>query len=204
MQLKLVTFQGDSLDRLRDFPTDARQQAGQELYRVQTGRDPIDWKPMQTIGSGVREIRLRDASGAFRVIYVATFADAVHVLHAFQKKSQKTAPRDLDLVAIAVARPQTRVEIMKTKTFANVWDALSDSPEEAATMKIRSDVMIAIHDTVRAWDTTQAQAASRLGVTQPRLNDLLQGKINKFSLDTLLTLAGRAGLKVKINIRNAA
>ena len=93
---------------------------------------------------------------------------------------------------------------MKTKTFANVWDALSDSPEEAATMKIRSDVMIAIHDTIRGWDTTQAQAASRLGVTQPRLNDLLQGKINKFSLDTLLTLAGRAGLKVKINIKNAA
>ena len=93
---------------------------------------------------------------------------------------------------------------MKTKTFANVWDALSDSPEEAATMKIRSDVMIAIHDTIRAWDTTQAKAASRLGVTQPRLNDLLQGKINKFSLDALLTLAGRAGLKVKINIKNAA
>jgi predicted XRE-type DNA-binding protein len=93
---------------------------------------------------------------------------------------------------------------MKTRTFANVWDALSDSPEEAATMKIRSDVMIAIHDTIRAWDITQAQAASRLGVTQPRLNDLLQGKINKFSLDTLLTLAGRAGLKVKINIGKAA
>jgi predicted XRE-type DNA-binding protein len=93
---------------------------------------------------------------------------------------------------------------MKTKTFANVWDALSDSPEEAATLKIRSDVMIAMHDTIRAWDTTQAQAASRLGVTQPRLNDLLQGKINKFSLDALLTLAARAGLKVKINIGDAA
>jgi len=93
---------------------------------------------------------------------------------------------------------------MKTKTFANVWDALSDSPEEAATMKIRSDVMIAISDTISAWDTTQARAASRLGVTQPRLNDLLQGKINKFSLDALLTLASRAGLKVKINIRRAA
>ncbi len=94
--------------------------------------------------------------------------------------------------------------MMKTRTFANVWDALSDSPEEAATMKIRADVMIAIHDAIRAWDTTQAQAARRLGVTQPRLNDLLRGKIDKFSLDTLLTLAGRAGLKVKINIKNAA
>ena len=93
---------------------------------------------------------------------------------------------------------------MKAKTFANVWDALSDSPEEAATMKIRSDVMMAITDTISAWDTTQARAASRLGVTQPRLNDLLQGKISKFSLDALLTLAARAGLKVKVNIRRAA
>jgi phage-related protein len=67
---KPVTFHGDSLDRLRDFPTDVRQQAGQELYRVQIGRDPSDWKPMQTIGAGVREIRLRDARGAFRVVYV--------------------------------------------------------------------------------------------------------------------------------------
>src|ERR1700760_572858 len=97
MQLKPETFHGDSLDRLRDFPADARQQAGQELYRVQMGRDSVDWKPMQTIGAGVRETRLRDASGAFRVIYVATFADAVHVLHAFQEKSQKTARRDLEL-----------------------------------------------------------------------------------------------------------
>ena len=94
--------------------------------------------------------------------------------------------------------------MMKAKTFANVWDALSDSREEAATMKIRSDVMIAITDTVQGWDTTQARAASRLGVTQPRLNDLLQGRINKFSLDALLTLAARAGLKIKINIRRAA
>lgn len=99
MALKPVAFHGDSLDRLRDFPAEVRQHAGQELYRVQTGRDRSDWKPMPTIGAGVREIRLRDASGAFRVVYVATFADAVHVLHAFQKKSQKTAPRDLDLAA---------------------------------------------------------------------------------------------------------
>ncbi|WP_423864175.1 type II toxin-antitoxin system RelE/ParE family toxin [Bradyrhizobium sp.] len=67
--------------------------------RSKSGRDPSAWKPMPTIGAGVREIRLRDASGAFRVVYVATFAEAVHVLHAFQKKSQKTAQRDLDLAA---------------------------------------------------------------------------------------------------------
>ena len=93
---------------------------------------------------------------------------------------------------------------MKTQTFANVWDALEDSPEEAATMTMRSDVMIAVTTTVRGWNTTQARAARRLGITQPRLNDLLHGKINKFSLDTLLTLATRAGLKVKIDVQSAA
>jgi predicted XRE-type DNA-binding protein len=92
----------------------------------------------------------------------------------------------------------------KTSTFANVWDALEDSPEDAATMTMRSNVMIAIKDQVRSWNTTQAQAARRLGITQPRLNGLLHGKINKFSLDTLMTLATRAGLKVRIDVRSAA
>lgn len=92
----------------------------------------------------------------------------------------------------------------KARTFANVWDALEDSPEDAANMTMRSNVMIAIKETVRGWNTTQAQAARRLGITQPRLNDLLQGKIGKFSLDTLMTLATRAGLKVKIEVRSAA
>jgi len=93
---------------------------------------------------------------------------------------------------------------METRTFANAWDALEDSPEDADNMTMRSNVMIAIKDTVRSWKTTQAQAARRLGITQPRLNDLLNGKISKFSLDTLMTLATRAGLKVKIEVRSAA
>lgn len=92
----------------------------------------------------------------------------------------------------------------KSRTFANVWDALEDSPEDAANMTMRSNVMIAIKDTVRGWNTTQTQAARRLRITQPRLNDLLHGKISKFSLDTLMTLATRAGLKVKIEVRSAA
>ena len=92
-----VTFHGDSLDRLRDLPDDARRDAGHELHRVQWGFDPFDWKPMPSIGAGVREIRVRDDTGAYRVIYVAKRADAVHVLHVFQKKTQKTAKRDLEL-----------------------------------------------------------------------------------------------------------
>ena len=92
----------------------------------------------------------------------------------------------------------------KSQSFANVWDALEDSPEDAANMTMRSNVLATITETVKGWSVTQAQAARRLGITQPRLNDLLRGRINKFSLDTLLTLAVRAGLKVKIDIRSAA
>jgi len=95
--LKPVEFRGDSLDRLREFPSDARHEAGFQLERVQRGLEPFDWKPMPTVGSGVREIRVREDSGAFRVLYVAKFADAVYVLHCFQKKTQATAKRDLDL-----------------------------------------------------------------------------------------------------------
>ena len=86
------------------------------------------------------------------------------------------------------------------KSFANVWDALTDSPEEAAAMTARADLMLAIKRVVAGWELTQANAARRLGVTQPRLNDLLKGRIDKFSLDTLLILARKAGLKVEIRI----
>lgn len=71
--------------------------AGFQLDRVQHGADPADWKPMNDIGVGVREIRVRDKEGAFRIIYVAKLADAVYVLHCFQKKSQRTNKQDIEL-----------------------------------------------------------------------------------------------------------
>ena len=94
---KSVEFLGGALDDLRAFPVLARREAGHQLDQVQQGGEPDDWKPMQTIGPGVREIRIRDAAGAFRVIYVAKFADVIYVLHCFQKKSQKTSKMDLEL-----------------------------------------------------------------------------------------------------------
>lgn len=95
--MKPLVFLGDSRDRLRSFPEETRHLSGVQLRRIQRGLDPDDWKPMATVGAGVREIRVRGAGGAFRVIYVARIADAVYVLHAFQKKSQKTSKPDLDL-----------------------------------------------------------------------------------------------------------
>ena len=96
---KSVEFRGSSLDNLRAFPLSARREAGHQLDQVQNGQEPDDWKPMNTVGQGVREIRIRDAAGAFRILYVAKLADAVYVLHCFQKKTQKTSKADLDLAA---------------------------------------------------------------------------------------------------------
>jgi phage-related protein len=95
--VKPVVFRGNSLERLRRFPASARQDAGYQLEQVQRGEMPDDFKPMSNIGPGVQEIRVRDAGGAFRVIYVARFEEAIYVLHAFQKKTQKTAPLDIEL-----------------------------------------------------------------------------------------------------------
>lgn len=95
--MKPVQFLGDSLKCLREFPDDARQDGGRQLDQVQRGTQPADFKPMPSIGKGVEEIRLWDESGTFRVIYTARFAKAVYVLHAFQKKTQTTAKRDIDI-----------------------------------------------------------------------------------------------------------
>lgn len=97
MPVKPIEFLGDSLRSLREFPDDAKQDAGYQLDRVQHGLQPDDFKPMPTIGKGVEEIRVRDDSGAYRVIYTARLADAVYVLHAFQKKTQATSKRDIEL-----------------------------------------------------------------------------------------------------------
>lgn len=95
--MKPVDFCGDALDELRAFPVGARREAGYQIDKVQHGQEPDDWKPMKTIGAGVKEIRIRDESGAFRVIYLAKLGDAVYVLHCFQKKTEQTSGRDIDL-----------------------------------------------------------------------------------------------------------
>jgi predicted XRE-type DNA-binding protein len=93
---------------------------------------------------------------------------------------------------------------MERETFDNVFEALMDTPEEAANMTLRSDLMRAIRKEVQSWGSPQTAAASRLGVSQPRLNDLLRNRINKFSLDALVTLASRAGLKVHLDVETPA
>lgn len=102
MSRKPVVWLGDSLTAVRGFAPEARRRVGQQLRRVQEGELPIDWKPMSAVGPGVNELRVR-TGGAYRVIYVAKFAQAIYVLHAFEKKSGKT-PR----LVIELARQRYR------------------------------------------------------------------------------------------------
>ena len=94
--MKTLEWVGSSYKDLCSFPEDAKDTAGYQLHLLQIGEQPDDWKPMSTIGNGEQEIRIREISGAFRVIYVAKFEQAVYVLHAFQKKTQKTTQHDIE------------------------------------------------------------------------------------------------------------
>lgn len=96
MKIKPLKFIASSLDDLRNFPDEARRAAGFELHAIQSGLEPSDWKPMQIIGSGVKEIRIH-ILGEWRIIYVAKHHEAVYVLHAFQKKTKKTSKQEIDL-----------------------------------------------------------------------------------------------------------
>lgn len=97
--MKNVEFRGWSLSDLRDFPDPAKRETGYQIDRVQNGLDPNDWKPMETSGAGVKEIRVKDESGIYRVLYVAKFAETIYVLHCLKKTIPKTSKADKDLAA---------------------------------------------------------------------------------------------------------
>jgi phage-related protein len=95
--VKAVIWMGGSREDLKLFPDAAQNSLGFELYRVQCGLDPMDWKPLKTVGAGVKEIRVRDEAGIFRMVYLATRPEGVYVLHCFQKKTPRTSRSDLEL-----------------------------------------------------------------------------------------------------------
>ena len=91
-----MVWVGTTRDRLRRFPAGARREAGYQLRRAQLGEEPSDWKPMRSVGAGVLELRMH-SEGEYRVFVVTKFADAIYVLHAFEKKTQQTRQADLEL-----------------------------------------------------------------------------------------------------------
>jgi phage-related protein len=155
------------LKRLRDFPKDARHDVGYQLDQLQRGKQPADFKPMPSIGRGVEEIRVWDDSGTYRVIYTARLADAVYVVHAFQKK-------------------------------------IADTGEEAANLRVRSDLMSKLAAIIERNGWNQTEAASRCGVTQPRINDLLRGRLSRFSVDALVNIAAALGQRVHVELDTPA
>ncbi len=94
--MKSISFAGSSLEDIKNFEENAKKRIGYQLHRVQSGKDPNDWKPMNTIGTGVKEIRVK-VNDHYRVIYIASLSDNIYVLHAFKKKTQKTDKRDLNI-----------------------------------------------------------------------------------------------------------
>ncbi len=99
MVRKPLYFLGSSLDDLKSFPPEARRDAGFNLDFVQRGLEPSNWRPMRAVGSGVNEMRIHDATGAFRVIYLARRPEGIYVLHCFRKKTRKTRKADIELAA---------------------------------------------------------------------------------------------------------
>ena len=109
---KQIRWIGSAYADLLAFPRDARREAGFRLGRVQSGLEPADWKPFDDVGAGTREIRIRESSGVYRVLYVAKFEEAIYVLHCFQKKTQVTSKQDK---AIAIARYRAVANAKKGK-----------------------------------------------------------------------------------------
>lgn len=112
--MKTLEFMGSSQDDLRNFPAEARRDAGFQLHFVQTGQEPSDWKPMKTVGSGAMEIRIH-REGEWRVVYVARFEKAVYVLHAFEKRSQQTRQTDILLARARYREVEAREKARQKK-----------------------------------------------------------------------------------------
>ncbi len=113
MNLKRIEWIRSSRRSLKEFPKEARYQAGLELYLVQEGKVPTDWKPMSIIGHGASEIRIH-VPNEYRVIYVAKFEEAIYVLHCFEKKQRKTPPKDIEIARSAYAEVQRIHKARKT------------------------------------------------------------------------------------------
>lgn len=109
-QEKEIQWVGSAYDDVLAFPDEPRRQAGFQLGKVQAGIEPDDWKPFDDVGAGTREIRIRESSGIYRIMYVAKFEEAVYVLHCFQKKTQATSKHDKE---IAEARYRAVVNARK-------------------------------------------------------------------------------------------
>jgi predicted XRE-type DNA-binding protein len=169
---------------------------------------PSDWKDLSSVGPGVCEIRVHTGI-EHRIFYVAKFSQAIYVLHAFQKKTRRTRADaskwpDAATQDSSPSEEESEEEAMATRirrSAGNVFRDLGFPREEAEHLRIRSDLMIRLSRLIEARGLTQAQAARLLGVTQPRISDLVRGKIDRFSGDSLIELLGLTGARIDIVVK---
>jgi phage-related protein/predicted XRE-type DNA-binding protein len=219
---KEIRWVGSAYDDLLAFPDDPRRSAGFQLGKVQVGLDPVDWKPFDDVGAGTKEIRIREASGIYRVMYVAKFEEAVYVLHCFQKKTQATSKQDKGIAEAALSRrgqceKGTEMKIDTeirhvTKPGANLFLELGFAPAEAKRLQAASRKQIKdtqllkqqLMDELSTWiaehHLKQAEAAEILMVSRPRVSDVVNKKTAKFTIDTLVEMLSRIGKPVKLAI----
>jgi phage-related protein/predicted XRE-type DNA-binding protein len=209
---KALQWLGSARRDIRAFPREARRLAGFQLRRVQQGLDPLDWKPMPAVGPSVREIRIHTAL-EHRILYVAKFADTVYVLHAFEKRTRRTAQRvwsspgsDTER-CFANGRDEIRREANVPKevrviaSTGNVFRDLGFRREEAEHLLVRADLMIQVQKLIAERRLKQRKAAEILRVSQPRVSDLLRGRIDLFSTDALIDVLARLGVRVRLTVK---
>lgn len=171
------------------FPAEPRREVGYQLYRVQRGLLPDDWKPMGTVGTGVVEMSSTHSRRRPRKPGARTLIWRGGVLRRWSNDAGSTEGN--------------RFSLKTRRSSSNVFADLGFSTPEAEKLKIRAGLMIAIRQLITARRLTQAEAAKILGVTQPRISDLVRGKISLFSIDVLVEMLGRAGVQVSLRVRPA-
>ena len=218
---KEIRWVGSSYADLLAFPAGALRNAGFELGKVQAGLSPSDWKPFDEVGPGTREIRLRDTSGIYRVMYVAKFEEAIYVLHCFQKNTPVDQQAGQGHRRGALPRHRHRkdqdmntdTEIRHvTRPGANLFLELGFSPAEAKrlhaasrkqindTKLLKQQLMDELSNWIAAHHLKQAEAAEILMVSRPRVSDVVNRKTAKFTIDTLVEMLSRIGKPVRLAI----
>lgn len=200
--MKDIFWLGSSYDDLLEFPKEARKEVGFNLHRVQVGLEPYDCKSMPSIGSGVKEIRIH-SQNEYRVVYVAKYKEAIYVLHSFVKKTQQTRKSDINLAKERLKEIEHRGNDMAIQhiTKGSVLNDLGLSRAEASNLKIRAELMKVIEKFIHQRHLKQVDVAHLLGTSQPRVNDLLNGKINKFTIDALVKIAFKLGADVSFSVK---
>jgi len=171
---KPLQWVGSSLKDLRAFPATPLRQAGHQLRRVQQGLPPDDWRPMPTVGSGVVEIQRPGAQ-------------------------PQAACRGSPLASTWVAEVPMARKVRRST--GNVFRDLGFGTAESENLRLRSELMIELSKLIKARGLTQAKAAALFGVTQPRISDLVRGRIERFSVDMLVAMLGSAGARVELVVR---